>query len=105
SIVQIQLAENVSDPEIQFSDINLKLEAINSSLPQGAGPIQFNSGFGETAALLLTVASPRESEVELSLRARDVSAAIKAARARVRTDPAHPRASLVIALPQSVSPA
>ena len=69
------------DPEKEFNDINLKLAALNPSLPQGAGPIQFNSGFGETSALLLSVASPKESGVELSLRARDLSAAIAKARA------------------------
>lgn len=38
--VYIQLAENVADTLKQFSDINLKLKAINN-LPSGAGPIQF----------------------------------------------------------------
>ena len=105
SIVQIQLSEDVKDPEKEFNDINLKLAAVNGSLPQGAGPIQFNSGFGETSALLLTVASPKEGGVELSLRARDLSAAIAKARQGVKQDPARPRASLIIALPQAVSPA
>ncbi|MEZ4413183.1 MAG: efflux RND transporter permease subunit [Gemmatimonadales bacterium] len=101
SIVTIQLAEDVDDPEKEFSDINLKLAALNSSLPQGAGPIQFNSGFGETAALLLTVASPHESEVELALRARDINAAIARARERVA---AGSTAALIVALPQSMNP-
>ena len=73
SIVQIQLDEGVKDPEKEFNDINLKLQPVNASLPQGAGPVQFNSGFGETSALLLTVASPKEGPVELALRARDLS--------------------------------
>jgi multidrug efflux pump subunit AcrB len=46
SIVQIQLDETVDDVRKEFSDINLKLNALNSQLPQGAGPIQFNSDFG-----------------------------------------------------------
>ncbi len=103
SIVQIQLSEDVTDPEKVFNDVNLKLAAVNNNLPQGAGPIQFNSGFGETAALLLTVASPKEAGVELELRARDVKAAVSRARQGLTVDPARPRASIIIALPQAVS--
>jgi len=44
--VYVQLAENISDVKRQFSDINLKLNALNSQLPQGAGPISFQSDFG-----------------------------------------------------------
>src|ERR1700748_3032468 len=58
SIIQIQLADSVTDSKKEFSDMNLKLNAL--SLPQGAGPIKFNSDFGDTAALMLTVASPLE---------------------------------------------
>jgi multidrug efflux pump len=102
SIVQIQLDESVSDPEKEFSDINLRLNALNPNLPQGAGPIQFNSGFGDTAALLLTVASPKEGEVELALRARDLARDITAARASAGGG-AGQRATLVVALPRSVN--
>ncbi|MDX1488480.1 MAG: efflux RND transporter permease subunit, partial [Acidiferrobacterales bacterium] len=59
SIVQIQLDEDVSDTQTPFNDIGLRLSSLNANLPEGAGPIQFNSGFGDTAALLLTVASPK----------------------------------------------
>jgi multidrug efflux pump subunit AcrB len=48
----------VKDKEKQFSDMNLKLNQLN--LPNGAGPIQFNSNFGDTTALMLTVASPMD---------------------------------------------
>jgi len=102
SIVFIQLSESITDTEKEFNNINLRLNQLSATLPQGAGPIQFNSGFGETAALLLTVASPKESEVEVSLRARDIKAAIDAARAQTDgTD----RVSVVIALPRTVEPA
>ena len=102
SIVQIQLDETVSDPEKEFSDINLRLNALNPTFPQGAGPIQFNSGFGDTAALLMTVASPKENEVELSLRARDLARDIGAARARIDGGRPTKRAAVVVALPRSV---
>src|SRR5262245_1733072 len=45
SIVYVQLAENVTDTKKVFNDINLKLNALSSHLPQGAGPIQFQSDF------------------------------------------------------------
>src|SRR5215472_3479406 len=76
SIVYVQLAENVSDTKKLFNDINLKLDALNSKLPQGAGPIQFQSDFGDTAALMLTVASPPLKEVEISIRARSIKKAV-----------------------------
>src|SRR5208337_317225 len=41
SIIQVQLADTVKDSKKEFSDMNLKLNAL--SLPQGAGPIRFNS--------------------------------------------------------------
>ncbi len=104
SIVQIQLAETIDDTEKAFSDINLKLNGLNSQLPQGAGPIQFNSNFGETAALLLTVASPKESDVEISLRARDIRKVLETERAKLPDARAKGRAALVVAFPRSVNP-
>ncbi len=41
-----------------------------ATLPQGAGPVEFIKDFGDTAALMLTVASPKADDVELGLRAR-----------------------------------
>ena len=88
SIVQIQLDEAVDDVRKEFSDINLKLNALNSQLPQGAGPIQFNSDFGETAALMLTVASPPETPVAMALRAEAIRRARSAPDVtRSHTDP------------------
>ena len=73
SIVTVNLAENVSgsNTKTQLNDINLKLSGLNARLPQGAGPILFQSDFGDTAALMLTVASPPASELEIALRAQD----------------------------------
>src|ERR1700733_13233402 len=72
SLVYVQLDDSVTDTKKQFADINLKLNALNSKLPQGAGPIQFNSDFGDTAALMLTIASPKASEIDIALRAPSV---------------------------------
>ena len=103
SILKIQLAGTVEDTEKAFNDINLKVNGINDQLPSGAGPIQFNSGFGETAALLLTVASPKETGVELTLRARSIRKAIERIRRSVAQQTGK-RMSLVIAFPRGVEP-
>src|SRR6202161_2560535 len=104
SLVYVQLDDSVTDPKKQFSDINLKLNALNSKLPQGAGPIQFNSDFGDTAALMLTIASPRASDVDIALRARAIREAIVATRAGEAAHSPQPRVSVVYAFPLSVSP-
>ena len=102
AIVWVQLATNVADTRKQFSDINLKLMALDAQLPQGAGPIQFNSDFGDTAALMLTVASPPVSPVEIDLRARTIAAAMRARRAANR-GPGAARQRRVL-FPQSIAP-
>ncbi len=104
SLVYVQLDDKVTDTKKQFSDINLKLNALNSRLPQGAGPVQFNSDFGDTAALMLTIASPRASDVDIALRARSIRNAIETTRAAEGPRAPQPRVSIVYAFPISVSP-
>ena len=103
SLVYVQLDDSVADPKKQFTDINLKLNALNSRLPQGAGPIQFNSNFGDTAALMLTVASPPASDIDIDLRARSIRTAIENARAAEPQKTSSSRVSIVYAFPLSVS--
>ena len=103
SLVYVQLDDSVTDTKKQFADINLKLNALNDKLPQGAGPIQFNSDFGDTAALMLTVASPPASPVDIALRARSVEDAIRKTREAESKRSAGPRISVVYAFPASVS--
>jgi multidrug efflux pump subunit AcrB len=102
SFVQVQLAENTKDTREQFSDINLRLAAASSRLPQGASAIQFQSDFGDTAALMLTVVSPLADDIEISLRAKTISNAIRSARAGP-----HPaqgeRVSIVYTYPLGIS--
>src|SRR5215467_10235711 len=104
SIVYVQLSESVTDSKRQFSDINLKLNALNNQLPQGAGPIQFQSDFGDTAALMLTIASPRLSDVEIAIRARAIQKAIDETRAVVTQRSGDPRVAALYCFPESVSP-
>ncbi len=99
SVVYLQLDERVEQPSEQLDDIKLKLDTIQD-LPDGAGPIQFLKDFGDTAALMLTVASPPASESDVALRARDVERAIRAMRGGRKGT----RATVVVAYPQSIDP-
>jgi multidrug efflux pump len=104
SIVTVQLAESVSDTKRQFSDINLKLNALNARLPDGAGPIQFQSDFGDTAALMLTVASPPADRDEIAVRAQAIERAIREARKAAGGRKPESHISIVVCFPESVSP-
>lgn len=104
AFVYVQLAESTKDSRTQFSDINLKLQSLNGRLPSGASPVQFQSDFGDTAALMMTIASPPIDDLEIELRARSVEEAIKSVRAapgRSRL----PAVSIVYAYPLSLSQA
>ena len=98
SIVYVQLDENVDDAKKQFADINLTLNALSNRLPGGAGPIDFHSDFGDTAALMLTVASPAADEMEVGVRAQAIRRAIE----QIRPGTEGPRVTLVAAFPASV---
>jgi multidrug efflux pump subunit AcrB len=102
SIVYVQLAENVSDTREQFSDINLKLHSLTPKLPAGATGIEFQSDFGDTAALLMTVASPPEDDLAIRMRSRSVEDAIWSARAEAGRSKS-PRISIVVTFPLTLS--
>lgn len=101
--VYVQLAEEISDVKRQFSDINLKLNALNSQLPSGAGPIVFQSDFGDTAALMLTIASPKADSVEIDIRARGIQSAIHTSRAAKKYKKQDAPITIVYSFPQSLS--
>jgi multidrug efflux pump subunit AcrB len=79
--VYMTLIDGTSDTGKEFDDIKLKLDSI-TDLPDGAGPIDFVKDFGDTAALMLTVSSPRVDESEVAARARSLRTAIEATRAQ-----------------------
>src|SRR6266851_2568154 len=101
--VYVQLAENVSDVKRQFSDINLKLNALNIQLPQGAGPISFQSDFGDTAALMLTIASPKADPTEINIRAQAIQSAVQAVRAKRKYAAHDVPVAIVYSFPRSIS--
>src|SRR5947209_18556802 len=101
--VYVQLAEDVSDVKRQFSDINLKLNALNSQLPRGAGPISLQSDFGDTAALMLTIASPRADPIEINIRAQAIQSAVQSVRARRKYREHDVPVAIVYSFPRSIS--
>src|SRR3974390_564900 len=103
SFVTSQPDEGITDTKRQFSDINLKLNALNSQLPQGAGPISFQIDFGDTAALMLPVASPKADDVEIAARGNSVEAAIRKARDAKKQNGKGQRITVVNSFPQSIS--
>jgi multidrug efflux pump subunit AcrB len=96
AVVIIELQKEEDEPGKQFDDIKLKLDAIRG-LPQGV-VVDFMKDFGDTATLLLTVASPRASEVEIALRARGIREAL----AQVRAPEEAGRAAMIAGFPGAV---
>ena len=100
SVVQVRLLDSIANTQQEFQDIGQRLNQI-TDLPQGAGPITWISDFGDTAALMLTVASPPVPDMEIGLRARGVQEAIEKARGADLQG----RVTSVFCYPASVSPA
>src|SRR5215475_12471749 len=75
SVVYAEVDERVTDTAKEFDDFKVKLDSV-TDLPEGAGPIQFVKEFGETSALMLTVASPPASDIQLALLSREIGASL-----------------------------
>jgi multidrug efflux pump subunit AcrB len=105
SAVYVDLDENFPGPQIgkEFDDIALKLQSI-TDLPEGAGPIKFVKDFGDTSALMLTVASPKVTNAEIALRAREVSEAIARHRGDYGQTGSASRFTIVISMMHPISP-
>jgi multidrug efflux pump len=103
SVVYLELDENSNqgDRSKQLDDVAFRLNAIND-LPDGAGPIQFIRDFGDTAALMLTVASPRAKETDIAPRAIAVRRAIENVRAQAPASDQVGRFTIVVNFPQSL---
>lgn len=82
AVIYVELDENLKETGKEFDDIKLKLDGIHD-LPSGSGPINFIKDFGDTAALMLTVASPKADEADIDLRAQSIAAAIDHERAGI----------------------
>ena len=69
SEITITLSNNLKSVGQTLDDIGERLAGVRD-LPQGAGPINYQRDFGDTATLLLTVASPETDAAELAVRGR-----------------------------------
>src|ERR1700752_3951393 len=102
AIIYVELDENLKETGKEFDDIKLRLDGIHD-LPSGAGPINFIKDFGDTAALMLTVASPKVDDAEIALRAQSIKTAIEQERANVTGDKSA-RFTLVLNTPVALQP-
>lgn len=100
AVIYVELDENLKETGKEFDDIKLRLDGIRD-LPSGAGPINFIKDFGDTAALMLTVASPKVDDSEIALRAHAIKSAIEQERAKVQGDK---RFTLVLNTPVAIQP-
>jgi multidrug efflux pump subunit AcrB len=80
SVIVFELDEfHTKDTDKEFDDVGIKLAQI-SNLPPGAGPLQYIKDFGDTSALMLTVASPPVSDLEIGLKAHQIQPLIERTR-------------------------
>jgi multidrug efflux pump subunit AcrB len=94
SIVTFTLSSHLRQTGQTLDDIGGRLSALRV-LPSGSGPPNYIRDFGDTATLLLTVASPMADPAELAFRADAIRKAIRGARPPAATD----RASLFLCFP------
>jgi multidrug efflux pump subunit AcrB len=71
SVIYAEVDDRVQDTAKEFDDIKIKLDSL-TDLPEGAGPIQYIKEFGDTSALILTVASPPADRTQLDLLASEI---------------------------------
>jgi len=102
AVIYVELDENLKETGKEFDDIKLRLDGIRD-LPSGAGPINFIKDFGDTAALMLTVASPKVDEADIALRAQAIKTAIEQERANAQGDKSA-RFTLVLNTPVAIQP-
>ena len=74
SVVQVTVRADAKDLGRALDDIDSRIKNIHD-LPEDAQPIDFKKDFGDTAALMLTVASPRVSQAEIAIRAQEIGRA------------------------------
>lgn len=103
SIVTCKISDTAKDTKSELKDIALNLSQMHD-LPPNAGPVNFIRDFGDTATLLLTVASPQVSEAEVKLRAMAIQQVLANDRQRFTVHADRHPVSIVVGLPMSVSP-
>src|SRR5215467_106058 len=103
AVTYVELGEDTKDTQKEFDDINFRLNSIHD-LPKEANPIRFIKDFGDTSALMLTVASPKVSGPELQLRIRDTREQIARARSERKSTNGMNVVSVVQHFPRNLDP-
>src|SRR6201993_4133671 len=99
--VQFELAEKGKyDRDKELDDVKIRLDAIHD-LPQGAGPILYIKDFGDTSALMRTVASPPADPAQVAWVSKLVEAQIRQVRSGLDAY-TQPRRSIVVVFPKSI---
>src|SRR5580693_10067114 len=101
AMIQFELAEKGTyDRDKELDDVKLRLDAIHD-LPQGAGPILYIKDFGDTSALMLTVASSPADPAQVAWMSKLVGAQIRQVRNGLDAH-TQPRRSIVVVFPKSI---
>ena len=101
AMVQFELAEKGKyDRDKELDDVKIRLDAIHD-LPQGTGPILYIKDFGDTSALMLTVASPPADPVQVAWISKLVETQVRQVRSGLDTH-TQPRRSIVVVFPKSI---
>src|SRR5271165_816426 len=101
AMIQFELAEQGRyDRDKELDDVKIRLDAIHD-LPQGAGPILYIKDFGDTSALMLTVASPPADPVQVNWMSKLVEAQIRKVRSGLDAQ-TESRRSIVVVFPKSI---
>lgn len=101
TMVQFELAEKGKyDRDKELDDIKLRLDSIHD-LPQGVGPILYIKDFGDTSALMLTVASPPADPAQVAWVSKLVESQIRKVRSGGVAN-TQPRRSVVVVFPKSM---
>lgn len=95
SVITFSVSDELKDASQVLDDIGGRLAAIRN-LPEGAGPINYQRDFGDTATMMLTVASPKTSGPELEVRAAKIREVLESVR---RQAAGAGRVSLVVCFP------
>jgi multidrug efflux pump subunit AcrB len=101
AMVQFELAEKGKyDRDKELDDVKIRLDSIHD-LPQGAGPILYIKDFGDTSALMLTVASPPIDNAQVAWTSKLVETEIRQVRGGLAVQ-TQPRRSIVVIFPKSI---
>jgi multidrug efflux pump len=104
SVVFVELFDSVKDPEAVWQDLQGRLGQI-ADLPTIRGrPVrpQINKDYGDTAAIMLTISSPKVSDFEVHQRAESIRKTVEAFRRSRPVKDRNDRWTAVLVYPNTV---